>query len=162
MIIKSNSNSQVFKCNYKTQWLHDGIMLMHDRTRFLSICVPWSKVPYNIVHNEKLECPEKLLDTLRVKSGNLILYVAAVKTKNYKFNISFQFLKPGWRMTGGPSCAWVYCMFYLPRAFSIFLISTYSFLYSSKIAVVVAIFSHLQGTTMEHNLDVYHMFFSFS
>ena len=54
----------------------------------------------------------------------------------------------------------MYCFTYLELA-SIFLISAYSFLTSHKIDVVVALFCHLQGTTMEHNLDVYHMFLVF-
>ena len=52
MGIKPNWNSQILKSNYTTQWLHDRIMLMHDRRTFLSVCVPQAKFPY-IVHNEK-------------------------------------------------------------------------------------------------------------
>ena len=81
MGIKLNSNLQIQKCNYLTQWLHDRIMLMHDRTTFLSVCGRWSKVPYNIIHNEKLEYPGKLLDT-QEESGNFILCVGALNNES--------------------------------------------------------------------------------
>ena len=81
MGIKLNSNSQIQKCNYLTQWLHDRIMLMTDRTTFLSVCGRWSKVPYNIIHNGKLEYPGKLLDT-QEESGNFILCVGALNNES--------------------------------------------------------------------------------
>ena len=108
-----------------------------------------------------------MLDTLRVKSGKFILYVGALKTMNHitnskfqylnSFNLSFQFLKLALRVRRGSSqsSAWVYCFTYLEFV-SIFLISAYSFLTSHNIDVVTALFCYLQGTTMEHNLDVYH------
>ena len=53
------------------------------------------------------------------------------------------------------------CCFTYLELVLIFLISAYSFLTSRKIDVVTVLFCRLQGTTMEHNLDVSHMFLIF-